>query len=478
MQFIGRKKELNILNESWRHEEAFIVVSGRRFVGKTALVQNFLNNKNAFYFSASNVSDLMNRSNFEKALKNHFGENSGSEDQMSGQKTIAWKDYFKLYSEKSETGGKVLIIDNFENLVIADPDFLKIFKNAWQQQFSPNGVMVIIIMPNSATLTTVLRSKSFMSQVTRRIDLKPISFVELMKDYPHNDFNQLMLLYAICGGVPHYWYAFDNCVDDKNFKLAIERNFMDPHGELFKEAPALLNQDVWDFLEYQTILVALSEGMTAISSIAAFTGYKQALVEERLDNLMTLGYVSKDTSIVERRMFGRKRIVYRISDPMLSFWYTFIYPFYDAIKQGKSVKAKKKLKTYFAEYIQYWFKRVATEIFLTASRQGSIPIECEDVGEYFNDNGDKIDIIGIDNKHKRIFLGDCTYGNQAYTKKKYDHFVENCKNIKELKKAFRDYEWVYGIFSAYPFESELLDYSLITKNVLLFNGITIYSLNT
>ena len=87
-------------------------------------------------------------------------------------------------------------------------------------------------------------------------------------------------------------------------------------------------------------------------------------------------------------------------------------------------------------------------------------------------------ILGIDVDNRKIFLGDCNYSNQPYTMDKFEQFVSHCENIKEIKRNFKNYERVYGIFSAYPFDKELLDFALITKNVLLFNGITIYSLNS
>lgn len=474
MQFIGRKRELNYLEEAWHKEEAFVMVSGRRHVGKTALVREFLKMKNALFFSASNTSDKMNRIRFERAMKEHFGKGQDAEI----KDVASWKDYFKLFAEQPEKGGKVLVLDNFDQLVTANHDMLKILRSAWIQSLEPNGVMLVVILPDSAVLTSVFQNKAFMNCISRRIDLQAVSFVEMMKEYPHNDFNQLMLLYSTAGGVPLYWNAFLNCVDDRDFKSAIEENFLDLHGEFFFTAPYLINQDVWEPSQYHAILASLALGDDTLDDISLTTGYKTAMIEERLSNLIILGYVSKDTSVVENRLFGRKTVLYRISDPFLSFWYTFVYPYFDEIQQGRTANARKNLTTNFAKYIQYWFRRVATEIFITASKQGTIPIKCKEVGEYFNRREDQVNILGIDAEEKKLFLGDCVYSNQPYTKKQFDEFVEKCEDIKELRKTFKNYEWIYGIFSAYPFEEELLDYALITENVLLFNGITVYSLNS
>ena len=56
----------------------------------------------------------------------------------------------------------------------------------------------------------------------------------------------------------------------------------------------------------------------------------------------------------------------------------------------------------------------------------------------------------------------------------YDDFVENCSDIREFK-VFKDYDWTHGVFTANPFDPALMDYAMITSDVYLFNGITVYS---
>ena len=72
MQLIGRKKELKTLNQAWKKEDAFILISGRHAVGKTAFIKTFADHKNHLYFAARSVSDQMNRLAFEQAYKQHL----------------------------------------------------------------------------------------------------------------------------------------------------------------------------------------------------------------------------------------------------------------------------------------------------------------------------------------------------------------------------------------------------------------------
>ena len=50
-KFVDRNEELKLLNKNWKKNEAqFIVIYGRRRIGKTELIKQFIKNKNGIYF--------------------------------------------------------------------------------------------------------------------------------------------------------------------------------------------------------------------------------------------------------------------------------------------------------------------------------------------------------------------------------------------------------------------------------------------
>ena len=52
MNFINREKELETLNKEYKKDNSFVVLYGRRRVGKTTLIKEFIKDKKAFYFFA------------------------------------------------------------------------------------------------------------------------------------------------------------------------------------------------------------------------------------------------------------------------------------------------------------------------------------------------------------------------------------------------------------------------------------------
>lgn len=67
--FIGRNKELDALNRLYQSDKfEFVVIYGRRRVGKTALINHFIDDKTAIYFMGVESNEKQNLENFSKSI--------------------------------------------------------------------------------------------------------------------------------------------------------------------------------------------------------------------------------------------------------------------------------------------------------------------------------------------------------------------------------------------------------------------------
>ena len=67
--FIGRERELAMLNKLYASDKfEFVVIYGRRRVGKTALISQFIDDKNAIYFMGVESNAKQNLENFSKSI--------------------------------------------------------------------------------------------------------------------------------------------------------------------------------------------------------------------------------------------------------------------------------------------------------------------------------------------------------------------------------------------------------------------------
>ena len=73
--FIGREKEKELLNELYTSEKfEFLVLYGRRRVGKTSLLREFASLNASIFFSAQEKNDQLNLEDFSKTVLHYFGE--------------------------------------------------------------------------------------------------------------------------------------------------------------------------------------------------------------------------------------------------------------------------------------------------------------------------------------------------------------------------------------------------------------------
>ena len=106
--FVGREKELATLNRLYNSDRfEFVVMYGRRRVGKTALISHFIQNRNAVYFMGveSNV-----KQNLENLSRNLLEYATGSDADTSFHSFQAALEFVFRLAEKERL---VLAIDEY-----------------------------------------------------------------------------------------------------------------------------------------------------------------------------------------------------------------------------------------------------------------------------------------------------------------------------------------------------------------------------
>ncbi len=112
MKFIGRQAELSKLNAEYTRDGSFVVIYGRRRVGKTTLIKEFLKKKTAFYFLATEELE-------SQSMKRLAGVIARTTKNALLQKATFtdWLDLFQVIADYKPEEKKVLVIDEFPYLV-------------------------------------------------------------------------------------------------------------------------------------------------------------------------------------------------------------------------------------------------------------------------------------------------------------------------------------------------------------------------
>ena len=139
MNFIGREQELNDLNREYQRDGGFVVIYGRRRVGKTTLIKEFIKKKTAFYFLATKEVEAQSMKRFAgviaRTTKNTMLQKVAFSD---------WLDLFQTIADYKPEEKKVVVIDEFPYLVKINPAFPSILQNAWDEILKDQNVMLIL----------------------------------------------------------------------------------------------------------------------------------------------------------------------------------------------------------------------------------------------------------------------------------------------------------------------------------------------
>ena len=125
--FVDRIEELAALEEQFAdHQAAMVVIYGRRRIGKTALITEFVRDKRALYFLATEESEEQNRAAFQKQVAAFTG------DELLGQVSV---DNWDVLFDRLTSDGERLVValDEFQYLGKANPAFPSVFQRSPNQ---------------------------------------------------------------------------------------------------------------------------------------------------------------------------------------------------------------------------------------------------------------------------------------------------------------------------------------------------------
>ena len=473
MDFIGRTSELATLNAELEHGSGFVVIYGRRRVGKTTLIKEFIKDKRAFYFLATTESEAQSMKRFAGALSRT------TKNPMLSKVTFTdWLDLFQVVADDHSDEKKVLVIDEFPYLVKTNPDFPSILQNAWGEVLKDHNVMLILC----GSLISMMKKHALAydsplyGRRTAQIRLMPLQFTDVYAAQ-NLSFEQAVEQYAITGGVPKYMEFFQT---DEPLVEQIRRVVLSKNGFLYEEPDFLLNEEVQTPINYFSVLKAISDGNHKLSKIGMTMAQDTSAITPYLKTLIDLGFVTKNVPITEKNPERSRKGLYYVSDNFIRFWFRYVYPFKGELElDNQQIVLDEMGKDFKQKFVAFAYESICRNIFAELCRKGQIDFAPSRIGSYWrNDNeGDtEIDVAAVDNQHKRLFLGECKYHAKPVDVAVYSALQEKGQS-KELTAAFKGYEIVYGLFSKSGFTDRLVEMAAENPNLILIQEDTVYENN-
>lgn len=405
--FIGRERELKALEKMYGSNKfEFVVIYGRRRVGKTALINQFIGNKKAIYFTGVESNAKQNLENFSKSI---IEFSTGIESETSFQSFQIALEYVFQLAEKERI---ILTIDEYPYVARS----LKSFASTLQlliDKYKDTSKLMLILCGSSMSYMEdqVLAYKApLYGRRTAQIKLLPFDFEETCQYFRNFSKEGKGLIYGMVGGTPQYLLQMN---DQLSVEENIKNTFLNPMSFLYEEPINLLKQEVREPAIYTAIITAIANGASRMSEISSKVGEETSVCATYIKNLLDLGIIQKETPYGDT---CARKSIYSIEDNMFRFWYRFVLDNNSMIARGASDLVYRRIEPYLSEYMGRVFEDICMQYLWKQLLLGNLPIEFSSLGRWWgNDPFEKsqaeIDIMGEQDKKTALF-GECKWNNE------------------------------------------------------------------
>lgn len=312
--FVNRETEITRLKKVMGNETAqLIVVYGRRRSGKSTLLKRIMDD-DTIYFSA----DMREAPLQIKALSVRI------EDLIPGFSEPVYPGWDSLFRALNRSLQKriTLCIDEFPYLVKNSPELPSLLQNIHDDGAHSNYNLILCGSSQMMMHDMVLNKKApLYGRAGEIMKINPMSVHHLM-DFLGLTPEEAVREYSVWGGIPRYWEIRKS---SGSLEEAIEYNVVNPYGLLSDEPERLFSDEIRTSVQAFTMLTLIGSGCHRISEIAARMEKPATHLSGVLAFLNELKYIRREIPF-GKSLRSTKKSLYKINDPFLNFWFTFVAP--------------------------------------------------------------------------------------------------------------------------------------------------------
>ncbi len=407
MQFVGREAELDLLRQAFHSPRSELIpIYGRRRVGKSELILKHMSDMPGVYYLGQQSSAALQVREFLAEAARALGM-----PLLAALRTADWQPALRTVTEqwtRANPGKKlVLALDEFQCIAASSPSLLSDLQRCWDRWLRDAGNVMLLLCGSYLGFMEreVLGSKSpLFGRRTAQIHLQPFGYRDAAQFHPHWPLADQARAYFLVGGLPHYLLCLD---DSRSIEVNIQEQLLTEFAPLFHEPLLLLREELREIGPYQATLHAVAFGRGTAPSIAAATGLPERSLHYYLRQLTGLGYLRRRYPLDSRRPNPR-RVRFEIDDPLLQFWFRFVFPNVSVIR---SAGAERAFGDRIAPSLDSWFggrfERLCREALPLIYAQEGVAAGFE-VGEYWSAAA-QIDVVGMRDDNWTD-LGECKWG--------------------------------------------------------------------
>ena len=431
--FINREPELNHLEEEYSKDAArFVVLYGRRRIGKTALIEEFGKNKKDFiYYLADQQTETQQIESFKQQVYEYTNDDFLLKTQFDN-----WDQFFSYLTKILPVDKRLVIgIDEITYIIKSTPAFLSILQKYWDTSFSKTKMFLILSGSHvGMMLREVLNYDSpLYGRRTSQIHLKVFDFKHASKFLKNFGIEERVTLYSITGGVAKYLLL----IEERSVGEFIKKKILEKEGFFYQESIFLLSQEFKNPNVYLSILKAIALGHTKLNEISNFVGIEGKKVTRYLDVLQEIGFVVRKVPVTEDPLRFRKG-VYCIEDNFLDFWFRFVLPNRSRIELRDTKDLLDNIMDSMPDHASSAFELIGMEFLQGRGKEGKLPAQFSHWGSWW-DKMNEIDIVALNSDTLDILFCECKWQKRKSDAAAIKHLLDTAPQVNWFNKNRKEH---------------------------------------
>jgi uncharacterized protein len=404
--FVGRSEDLARLQEHLSVVRAtgrgrLVVVHGRRQVGKSRLVSEFLGAADApsLFFSGGRQHDTA------RDLELFIAESQRSStlantDLIDALRPTTWDAALRLIANSVHDQPSIVVLDEFPWLLESDPGLDGTLQAVWDRELEKRPVLFILIGSDPAVMESLSTHGRPLYGRARELVVRPFSPRDTGRMLGHDDDRvehgttvdaEIFDSYLVTGGYPR---LTAEAARFKTLEGFINNQLTNEHSDLCVMAQQSLRAEFPSDSAASTVLHAVGSGERSFRNIAAASRLGDMAVHRSLDVLEAKRVIARDQPA---SVPSSNQPRYRIDDPYLRCWLGLVAPLLGDIARGRSDLAKSR----FAASWQSWRGRAIEPVIRTALSRLAINDPrlmgaAHVSGWWPRSNKPEVDLVGVD----------------------------------------------------------------------------------
>ena len=437
--FVDREKELRALEEEWNGDRSsFIVIYGRRRVGKTSLIKEFVKDKTHVYYLATELPVEQQFQDLQKQAGDELRDGL-----LKNASINSWDGFFNYIGNLGKRF--VLVVDEFPYLIQSENALPSVFQKGWDEHLKDSEVSLVLCGSSISMMEdSIMRSDSpLYGRKTSQIRLKELPLLSLQSFLPDAGEKDIIRYYSIYGGVPAY---LEMLSVDRSLYENLERTVLNIDAPLKDAVDFILRTELRSPERYRSILLHIARGVTTLNGLSNAMDLEGNTISQYLAKLRTLGLVKREEPVTTSPTKKQRQGLYKITDNFFRFYFYFVLPNRSNIEEGRIGPVLREFQDCEPSFISPVFEEICRDYV-------GKTMEYSKVGPWwYREN--EVDVVALDHKKKKMLIGECKWSHNPVKKKVYLNMLEKEESIRWHNK---DRKVEYALFSRSGFHKDLYD---------------------